>query len=90
MTSAASTSIVVAETTAIGPSAQRRSVDESWQPVWGEVKTIRNHYNELALTLTQAQTQRTMLVRFRLFDDGLGFRYEFPRQNKLDYFIIKE
>ncbi|TGE24813.1 glycoside hydrolase family 97 protein [Hymenobacter aquaticus] len=71
-------------------SAQRRSFDESWQPVWGEVKTIRNHYNELAVTLTQAQTNRTMLVRFRLYDDGLGFRYEFPRQPKLDYFVVKE
>ncbi|TGE29023.1 glycoside hydrolase family 97 protein [Hymenobacter metallicola] len=69
---------------------QRRTFDESWQPVWGEVKTIRNHYNELALTLTQAQTNRTMLVRFRLFDDGLGFRYEFPRQKDLDYFTVKE
>ncbi|MCB2380505.1 glycoside hydrolase family 97 protein [Hymenobacter sp. BT635] len=69
---------------------QRRSFDESWQPVWGEVKTIRNHYNELALTLTQATTNRVMLVRFRLYDDGLGFRYEFPRQKDLDYFTVKE
>jgi glucan 1,4-alpha-glucosidase len=64
--------------------------DETWQPVWGEVKNIRNHYNELALTLTQAQTGRFMLVRFRVFDDGLGFRYEFPRQPNLSYFVIKE
>lgn len=64
--------------------------NETWQPVWGEVKTIRNHYNELAVTLTQAASSRTMLVRFRVFDDGLGFRYEFPRQPKLDYFVIKE
>ncbi|WP_460623693.1 glycoside hydrolase family 97 protein [Hymenobacter tenuis] len=71
-------------------SAERRSADESWQPVWGEVKTIRNHYNELALTLTQTQTSRVVRLRFRLFDDGLGFRYEFPRQPKLDYFTIKE
>ncbi|MCB2410654.1 glycoside hydrolase family 97 protein [Hymenobacter lucidus] len=70
--------------------ATRRSFDESWQPVWGEVKTIRNHYNELAVTLTQAATKRTMLVRFRLYDDGLGFRYEFPRQKELDYFVVKE
>ena len=70
--------------------AKRRTFDESWQPVWGEVKTIRNHYNELALTLTQAATTRTMRVRFRLFDDGLGFRYEFPKQDKLTHFVVKE
>jgi glucan 1,4-alpha-glucosidase len=64
--------------------------DETWQPVWGEVKNIRNHYNELAVTLTQAQTGRFILVRFRVFDDGLGFRYEFPRQPNLSYFVIKE
>ncbi|GAB3829688.1 glycoside hydrolase family 97 protein [Hymenobacter jeollabukensis] len=69
---------------------QTRSFDETWTPVWGESKTIRNHYNELAVTLTQAETQRTMRIRFRVFDDGLGFRYEFPRQPKLDYFTIKE
>ncbi|RTQ45817.1 glycoside hydrolase family 97 protein [Hymenobacter gummosus] len=69
---------------------QTRSFDETWTPVWGESKTIRNHYNELAVTLTQPETQRTMRVRFRVFDDGLGFRYEFPRQPKLDYFTIKE
>ncbi|WP_046243702.1 glycoside hydrolase family 97 protein [Hymenobacter terrenus] len=69
---------------------KQAAFDASWQPVWGEVKTIRNHYNELAVTLTQAATQRTVRVRFRVFDDGLGFRYEFPRQPKLDYFVIKE
>ena len=69
---------------------KQRTFDESWQPVWGEVKTIRNHYNELAVTLTQAATSRSIRVRFRVFDDGLGFRYEFPRQPKLDYFTIKE
>ena len=64
--------------------------DQTWQPVWGEVKNIRNHYNELALMLTQAQTGRFILVRFRVFDDGLGFRYEFPRQPNLSYFVIKK
>jgi glucan 1,4-alpha-glucosidase len=64
--------------------------DETWQPVWGEVKTIRNHYNELAVTLTQTETQRSIVIRFRLYNDGLGFRYEFPQQEKLNYFIIKE
>jgi hypothetical protein len=68
---------------------KQRSFDESWQPVWGEVKTIRNHYNELAVTLTQAVTSRTLRVRFRVFDDGLGFRYEFPKQDKLTHFVVK-
>ncbi|GGK82134.1 glucan 1,4-alpha-glucosidase SusB [Rufibacter glacialis] len=64
--------------------------NETWNPVWGEVKTIRNHYNELAVTLHQKGTARQMVVRFRLFDDGLGFRYEFPTQKNLTYFVIKE
>lgn len=64
--------------------------DEPWQPVWGETKDIRNHYNELAVTLYQKTTDRQMLIRFRLFDDGLGFRYEFPEQNNLAYFIVKQ
>ena len=64
--------------------------DETWQPVWGEEKNIRNHYNELAVTLTQAGTNRIMLIRFRLFNDGLGLRYEFPTQKALTYFVIKE
>ena len=64
--------------------------DESWKPVWGEVASIRNHYNELAVTLNQKDTDRKMVIRFRLFDDGLGFRYEFPSQKNLTYFVIKE
>ena len=65
--------------------------DETWDPVWGEVKTIRNNYNELALTLTQSSPkQRSMIIRFRLFNDGLGFRYEFPRQSNLEHFIVKD
>lgn len=66
------------------------SFDETWQPVWGETKNIRNHYNELAITLNQPKTKRQILIRFRLFDDGLGFRYEFPQQKNLIYFIVKE
>lgn len=66
------------------------SFDETWTPVWGEVKTIRNHYNEMAVTLNQKVTNRQMIIRFRLFDDGLGFRYEFPEQKALTYFVIKE
>lgn len=64
--------------------------DETWKPVWGEVDKIRNHYNEMAVTLNQKGTDRQIVIRFRLFDDGLGFRYEFPAQNSLIYFIIKE
>lgn len=64
--------------------------DESWKPVWGEVASIRNHYNEMAVTLNQKDTQRQMVVRFRLFNEGLGFRYEFPLQKNLSHFVIKE
>ena len=66
------------------------SFDETWQPVWGETKDIRNHYNELAATLEQPATNRTILIRFRVYDDGIGFRYEFPQQKELNYFLIKE
>lgn len=69
---------------------QISTFDETWQPVWGEVKNIRNRYNELALTLKQEETGRTMIIRFRLFNDGLGFRYEFPQQPELNYFVIRE
>lgn len=64
--------------------------DENWKPVWGEEATIRNQYNELAVTLNQKGTDRQMILRFRLFNDGLGFRYEFPSQKNLSYFVIKE
>lgn len=84
------------------------SFDETWEPVWGETKTIRNHYNELAVTLQQKYSYskvtagpgergraffdryRTMVLRFRVYDDGIGFRYEFPQQKELNYFLIKE
>lgn len=70
---------------------EQATADESWNPVWGEQKTIRNHYNELLVTLSQkAEKDRFIRLRFRLFDDGLGFRYEFPEQDNLNYFIIKE
>jgi len=69
---------------------QACSFDENWTPVWGEVKTVRNHYNELAITLNQKETNRQVIIRFRLFDEGLGFRYEFPVQKTLTYFVIKE
>lgn len=67
------------------------SVDDSWSPVMGEEKTIRNNYNELLVTLAQAKNNnRYIRIRFRLFNDGLGFRYEFPKQTDLNYFVIKE
>lgn len=66
------------------------SFDETWTPVWGETRTIRNNYNELAVTLTQPATKRDILIRFRVYDYGMGLRYEFPQQNELNYFIIKE
>lgn len=71
-------------------SEKRDSKNESWNPVLGEKKTYINHYNELTLTLNQKGNDRHMIVRFRLFNDGLGFRYEFPEQKNLNYFIIKE
>ncbi len=69
--------------------------DETWQPVWGEEASIRNHYNELLVKLKQPTTEKekkavAMDIRFRLYDDGLGFRYEFPLENALVYFQIKE
>ena len=81
--------------------------DETWQPVWGETRDIRNHYNELAVTLNREWQKvnsaqggaigqsirfynRTILIRFRVYDDGIGFRYEFPQQEDLNYFLIQE
>ena len=86
---------------------QTSEFDETWKPVWGETATIRNHYNELAVTLEQhwlgkrpvspngarlapRQYTRTIIIRFRVYDDGIGFRYEFPQQPDLNYFLIKE
>ena len=71
-------------------SVERSSYDETWAPVWGEEDSIRNNYNELAVNLVQASTERRLVIRFRLFNDGLGFRYEFPSQKNLNYFVIKE
>lgn len=64
--------------------------DDTWQPVWGEVKSIRNNYKELAVTLDQPSTKRQIVIRFRLFDDGLGFRYELPRQANLGSFVLAD
>ena len=64
--------------------------DETWQPVWGETSDIRNNYNELELKLIQDKTNREMILRFRLYDDGLGFRYEFPNQDNLTYFVVTD
>lgn len=71
----------------------RTSFDETWQPVWGEQSSIRNHYNEMAVCLSQPDDNghlREMIVRFRLYDDGVGFRYEWPAQDNFTYFTIKE
>ena len=86
---------------------ENSTFDETWKPVWGETATIRNHYNELAVTLSQQwlegmpstpegrrpaprQHNRHIIIRFRVYDDGIGFRYEFPQQQELNYFLIKE
>ena len=74
----------------------RSSFDQTWEPVWGEESQIRNHYNELAVTLEKKNFKGKegadvqMIVRFRLYDDGLGFRYEFPEQQNLKYFVVKD
>jgi hypothetical protein len=64
--------------------------NETWKTVWGEETQIQNHYNELAVKLKQNETDREIIIRFRLFNEGLGFRYEFPQQKNLIYFVIKE
>ena len=71
-------------------SVETGTFDETWEPVWGEEAQIRNNYNELLVNLVQASSERKMSIRFRLYDDGLGFRYEFPYQKNLSYFVIKE
>lgn len=69
---------------------QTSTFDETWKPVWGETATIRNHYNELQVNLRQEATDRDIIIRFRVYDDGIGLRYEFPQQESLNYFLIKE
>ena len=69
---------------------ENNSFDETWKPVWGEESRIRNHYNELLVQLKQTKNNRFLNIRFRLFDDGLGFRYEFPDQKDLTYFVVAE
>ena len=71
-------------------SVETATFDETWEPVWGEEARIRNNYNELLVNLIQNSTERKMAIRFRLYNDGLGFRYEFPYQKNLSYFVIKE
>ncbi len=68
----------------------RSEYDETWQTVWGEESEIRDRHNEMAVTLRQTSSDRRMVIRFRLFDDGLGFRYEFPGQDNLVYFVIAD
>ena len=69
---------------------QRTSFDETWATVWGEEREIRNHYNEMVVTFRQGAADRYIQVCFRLFNDGLGFRYIFPQQRNLNYFVIEE
>ena len=71
-------------------SEQTSEQDETWRPVWGETATIRNHYTEYAATLSQPSTRRTIIIRFRVYDEGIGLRYEFPQQQELIYFLIKD
>ena len=69
---------------------ERSTFDETWTPVWGENREIRNHYNELLVSLAQTAENRYMNVRVRVYDDGFGLRYEFPQKGKLDYFVVSE
>lgn len=69
---------------------ERASVDNYWNPVWGEYNRVRNHYNEMTVTLEQPETGRILNIRFRLFNDGLGFRYELPLQRKMNYLTVKD
>ncbi len=70
--------------------SERHYFDETWQPVWGEERSIRNRYNEMLVTLKQPDKDRSIQIQFRLYDDGLGFRYIFPQQRNLNYFVIEE
>ena len=70
--------------------AERATLDETWLPVWGEESEIRNHYNELAVTLNQPKFDRHIIIRFRVYNEGMGIRYEFPQQKNLNYFVIRE
>ena len=70
--------------------SERHHFDETWQPVWGEERNIRNRYNEMLITLKQPEKDRSIQICFRLYDDGLGFRYIFPQQPNLNYFVIEE
>ena len=68
--------------------SEKKSVDETWKPVWGEVNEIRNHYEQVTVHLKQNTTNRLLDIVFRVFADGVGFRYEFPQQQGLNYFIV--
>ena len=71
-------------------STDKSTYDNTWETVWGEESSIRNHYNELSIELLQEATNRKILIRFRAFDEGVGFRYEFPKQDNLGHFVVKE
>ncbi len=71
-------------------SSDTSTFDETWEPVWGETRTIRNRYNEMLVKLSQAGNDRGLNIRFRVYDDGVGFRYEFPLSRNLNYIVIKE
>src|SRR5450432_2250812 len=74
-----------------GAGVERRTVDEYWQPVWGEVRDIRDHYEELVIHLQKGDASRRLLdIVFRVFADGVGFRYVFPHQPNLNYFVVSD
>ena len=69
---------------------KKSTFKETWKPVWGEESEILNHYNELLVSLEQNNTKRKMNIRFRVYNEGVGFRYEFPSQKELTYFVVEE
>ena len=69
---------------------KKSTFKETWKPVWGEESEILNHYNELLVSLEQNNTNRKMNIRFRVYNEGVGFRYEFPSQKELTYFVVEE
>lgn len=71
-------------------SSETSTFDETWEPVWGEESKIRNNYNELAVTISQPELDRYIIIRFRVYNEGMGLRYEFPEQPGLTYFVIRE
>lgn len=68
----------------------QKSVNEIWHPVLGEQSNVKNNYNQLKVSLSQTTTNRRLNIIFKVYDEGVAFRYEFPKQSNLNYFIISD